>query len=154
MLCYLFLFIFTCEALPHRGHSTQSSALHIREFAARICRGYLPREFAAAICRGNLPWVFAICICKKILLFICEQTLFIWEQSFFIYEQNFFICEIFFINSVSFCYCRGSYGPPYLKYLFSPELVDKKIFMTWCNSFLSFLKQYFGSIRRITTEEK
>ena len=108
MLCYLFLFIFTCEALPHRGHSTQSSALHIREFAARICRGYLPREFAAAICRGNLPWVFAICICKKILLFICEQTLFIWEQSFFICEQNFFICEIFFINSVSFCYCRGS----------------------------------------------
>ena len=150
MLCYLFLFIFTCEALPHRGHSTQSSALHIREFAARICRGYLPREFAAGICRGYLPFVF---VSKSFSVYVSKSCLY-ESKPFFLCEQNFFICEIFFINSVSFCYCRGSYGPPYLKYLFSPELVDKKIFMTWCNSFLSFLKQYFGSIRRITTEEK
>ena len=35
----------------------------------------------------------------------------------------------------------------FLIFLF-PEIVDKKntIFMTWCSSFLSFLKQYFGSI--------
>ena len=98
-------------------------------FAAGICRGYLPREFAAGICRGNLPWLFAaricrrnlpwvFCIRKRILFCICEQILFIWKQTVFIYEQNFLICEIFFINSVSFCYCRGSYGPPhYLVFL-------------------------------------
>ena len=47
-----------CEALPHRGYFTQSSALHIREFAVGICRENLPREFAVAICLKNLPWEF------------------------------------------------------------------------------------------------
>ena len=77
-------------------YSTPSSALHIREFAARICRanlpckfaaticsGYLPREYAAGICRlfapricrGYLPWDF--CICKQILSCICNQILFL-----------------------------------------------------------------------------
>ena len=60
----------------------------------------------------NLPWGF--CIYKRILFCICEQILFIWRQTFFICVQNFLICEIFFINSASSCYCRGSYGPPYL----------------------------------------
>ena len=113
LLCYLFLFIFTCEALPHRGHSTQCSALHIREFAVGICRENLPWLFAVGICHGYLPWVFAVCICKQIVFCICGQILFIWKQTFLICEQYFFVCDIFFINSVSFCYCRGSYGPPY-----------------------------------------
>ena len=93
------------------------------EFAAGICRGNLPQEFAVGICRRNLPWLFAVRICrgylpwvfcirKRILFCIYEQILFIWKQTFFICEQNFLICEIFFINSVSFCYCRDSYGPP------------------------------------------
>ena len=64
------------------------------------------------ICRRNLPWVF--CICKQNLFCVCEQILFIWKQTFFTCEQNVFICEIFFINSVPFCYCGGSYGPPYM----------------------------------------
>ena len=136
MLCYLFLFIFTCEPLRHRCYSIQSSALHIQEFsveicrenlpwlfAARTCRGYLPREFAAGVCRGYLPWLFAVCICNQILFCICEQILFIWTQTFFICKQIFFICEIFFINNVSFCYCRGSYGPPYLWISFSLYLL-------------------------------
>ena len=127
-----FLFIFTREALPHRG------LLHAIFCIAylRICRGYLPQEFAAGICRGDLPQVFAVAICcqnlpwesavgvcrgyfpwvfciyKSILFCICEQILFIWRQTFLLCVQNFLICQIFFINSFSSCYCRGSYGPP------------------------------------------
>ena len=113
LLATCFLFIFTREALPHRGCSTRSSVLRIWEFALEICRGNLLQEFAVAICREYLPWVF--CIYKRILFCICEQILFIWRQTFFICVQNFLICEIFFINSVSSCYCRGSYGPPYIQ---------------------------------------
>ena len=76
-----------------------------------VCRRNLPWLFAVRICRGNLPWVF--CICKQNLFCVWEQILFIWKQTFFICEQNVFIVEIFFINSVPFCYCRSSYGPPY-----------------------------------------
>ena len=121
LLATCFLFIFTREALPHRGCSTWSSVLHIWEFALEICRGNLSQEFAVGICCRNLPWLFAASICrgffciyKRILFCICEQILFIWRQTFFICVQNFLICEIFFINSASSCYCRGSYGPPYL----------------------------------------
>ena len=122
-LATCFLFIFTSEALPHRGCPTLSFILHIWEFAvaicrknlpwlfaARICRRSLPQELAVAICRENLPWVF--CICKRIFFCIREQILFIWKQTFFTCDQNFLICGVFFINSVSFCYCRGSHGPP------------------------------------------
>ena len=113
-----FLFIFTSEALPHKG------LLHIIFYIAylRICRGNLPQEFAVAICRENLPWKFAagicrgylpwvFCIRKRLTFCMCEQILFTWKQTFFICEQNFLICEIFFINNVSSCHCRGSYGP-------------------------------------------
>ena len=106
-----FLFLFTCtyESLPHRK-TLHNLLLFIIEnlpqgFAARICRGYLPREFAVAICRGYFLFVFV----SKPFFCICEQMLFIW--NLFSCEQNFFICEIFFINSVPFCYCCDSYGP-------------------------------------------
>ena len=49
-----------CEALPHRGYFTQSSALHTEEFAVGICRENLPWEF----CHKNLPWLFATGICR------------------------------------------------------------------------------------------
>ena len=135
LLCYLFLFTIKCEALLTEELLSifENYILHIltysricrgnlpREFAAGICRGYLPWEFVVGICRKNLPREFAagvcricICICKQILFCICEQMLFRWKQTFFICKQNFFICEIFFINNVSFCYCRGCYGPPYI----------------------------------------
>ena len=114
------------EAAPHHLLYCIFGNL-LREFAARICRGYLPWEFAVGICRRNLPWLFAVRICcdylpwvfcirKPILFCIREQILFIWKQTFFTCEQNFLICEIFFIDSVSFCYCRGSYGSPSLVY--------------------------------------
>ena len=75
----------------------------------------LPWEFAVAVCRENLPCLFAVGFCpyKGILFCICEQILFIWRQTFFICVQKILICEIFFINSASCCYCRGSFGPPY-----------------------------------------
>ena len=88
-----FLFIFTREALSHRGLLNTI-----------FCIAYL------RICRGYLPWVF--CIYKRILFCICEKILFIWKQTIFTCVQNFLICEIFFINSASSCYCRGSNGPP------------------------------------------
>ena len=123
LLATCFLFIFTREALPHRGCSTQSLCIaYLRIcrgnlpwlFAAGICRGFLPREIAVGICSRNLPWLFAVgffCIYKRILFCICEQILFTWRQTFFICVQKFLICEIFFINSASSCYCRGSYWP-------------------------------------------
>ena len=81
------------------------------EFAKGTFSDYLPRKFAAGICRGYFPWV--LCICKQIYFHICEQILFTRKPTFVICEQNFLICEIFFINSVSLCYCYGSYGTPY-----------------------------------------
>ena len=115
-----FLFIFTCEALLHRGlvhiifciaYFRSSCGNLPREFSVAICRRNLPWLFAARICHGYLPWAF--CTHKRVLFCTCEQILLIWKQTFFICKQNVLICEIFFINSVSFCYCCGSYGPPY-----------------------------------------
>ena len=91
----LIFFYFTREVLPHRG-TPHNLLVYIFE--------NLLWGFVARICRRNLLWLFAVCIFKQILF--CEQILFIWKQTFFICEQNFFSCEIFFINSVSFCYCR------------------------------------------------
>ena len=79
----------------------------LREFEARIWRENLPQEFAVKTCHGYMPCVF--CICEQILFCICGKIFFIWNQTFF-----FFICEILFVKSVSFCYCRGSYEPPHL----------------------------------------
>ena len=76
----------------------------------------LPWEFAVVICRRNLQWLFAVRICRAYLPWvfcIYKRILFIWRQTFFICVQKFLIWEIFFINSASSCYCRGSYGPPY-----------------------------------------
>ena len=107
------------------------------EFAARNCRGYLPREFAVEICRrncrgylpqefsveispNNFPWLFVVgffvFVSKSFFVYVRKSCLY-ESKTFFICEQNVFICEIFFINSVSFCYCRGSYGPPYKTFL-------------------------------------
>ena len=95
-------------------------------FAVGICHCYLQQLFAMGICRSiycrNLPWLFAVG-----LFFVCKQTFFLLRKSFFFvnnsfliesklfsYEsKSFLIYEIFFINIVSFCYCHGSYGPPY-----------------------------------------
>ena len=127
LIAFALLLVFFLSSRVKLSHtedsSTPSSVLHIWEFAmaicrrnlpwliaARICRGNLLQVFAVAIFRENLPWIF--CIYKQILFCICEQILFIWRQTFFICVQNFLICEIFFINSASSCYCRGSYGPP------------------------------------------
>ena len=145
LLAFALLFVFFLSSSVKLSHTedsfTLSSVLHIWEFPAGICRGYLPQEFAAGICRGDLPQEFAVRICRRSLLwvfatricrrnlpwlfsvgflyiqgnpFFCisEQILFIWRQTFFIRVQNFLICQIFFINSFSSCYCHGSYGPP------------------------------------------
>ena len=106
----LFSFYFTREALPHRG------LLHTIFCIAylRICRGYLRGEFAVGICRRNLPWVF--CIYMRILFRIMSKSCLYGSKPFVQpCVQNFLICEIFFINSVSSCYCRGSYGPLYIQ---------------------------------------
>ena len=80
-----FLFIFMCEALPHRGllHTIFPSFTY-----SRICRGYLPREYTAGICRAYWPWVF--CICKQILFCICDKSCF-HERKPFLYESKSFL---------------------------------------------------------------
>ena len=71
-----FLFIFTREALPHRG------LLHTILCIAylRISRGNLRWLFAVGICRRNLPWEFAVAICRGFFVYICE--------SFFVYMSK------------------------------------------------------------------
>ena len=135
LLYYLFSFYLHAWSSPTQRTPSHHLLFCIfenlpQEFAARICpgiyRGDLPQEFAVRICRRNLLWVFATRVCRRDLpclfsvgflyiqgnpLFcISEQILFIWRQTFFIRVLNFLICQIFFINSFSSCYCRGSYG--------------------------------------------
>ena len=123
MLDYLFLLIFTCEALPHRAYSTQSSTLHIREsavgicrenlpwlFPAKICRRNLPWEFAATICRENLPQEFAVGICSDYLPFVFVRKSFsgyvskscLYESKSFLYVSKAFLFVRFSLLTVSF----------------------------------------------------
>ena len=99
-------------------------------FVTVLCRGYLPQEFAAAIGRRNLSKLFVAGICRSYLqwvyfvyvskpFFCVSKSFFFVRKSFliegkpFLYVSKiFFIYENVFIKSVSFCYCRGSYGPP------------------------------------------
>ena len=132
MLCYLFLFIIKCEALLKEELLSifENYILHILTYS-RTCRGNLPREFAMVIChenlswkfsarifRRNLPWLFAVRICRGFLSFVfVTKSFFVYvskccldESKPFLYvRETFFICEIFFISSVSFCYCRGAH---------------------------------------------
>ena len=79
----------------------------------------LPQEFVVGICCGNLPQKFAVAICRGFFVFVSEsffvnvsKSCLYGSKPFFICEQIFSICEISFFDSVSFCYCRGNYGPP------------------------------------------
>ena len=80
-LCYLFLFIFMCEAFPHKGYSAQSSALHIREFAVGICRKNLPQEFAVGVWRGYLPFVF---VSKSFSVYVSKSCLYVSKTFLFV----------------------------------------------------------------------
>ena len=83
-----FLFIFTREALPHRG------LLHTIFCVAylRICRGYLPQEFAAGICRGNLPQVFAV----GFLYIQANPFLYMWVNLVYMEANLFYMCAKLF----------------------------------------------------------
>ena len=99
-------------------------------FALIICRGNLPQLFAVAFCHGNLPQLSAVAIYRENLPWVCFAYVskpflcvsksfffvnkhFLIERKPFLYvSKTFFIYEDFFISSVSFCYWRGSYGPP------------------------------------------
>ena len=95
-----------------------------RKFALAIFHENLPQEFAVGIWNRNLPWEFGVAICHGFFVyltksfFIWEKILYGWKQTFFIGKQYPFICDIFFINSVSSCDCRDSYGPPYQTILY------------------------------------
>ena len=99
-------------------------------FVMAFCRSYLPWKCAVAICRGNLPQRLAVGICCSYLPWVCfvyvNKPFFCVSKSFFFVSKpflieskpslyvskTFFTYENLFINSVSFCYCRGSYGSP------------------------------------------
>ena len=71
-----FFFIFTREALPHRGLLYTIFCIAY----SRICCGNLPWLFAAGICRRNLPWEFAAAVCRGIFVFV--------RKSFFVYVSK------------------------------------------------------------------
>ena len=83
------------------------------EFAAAICRGFLPWEFAVAyfpwfICRGNLSQLIAVTICPGFLpwelaVAICNENL-PWVS--FVYASKPFFCvsKSFFFVSKSFLF--------------------------------------------------
>ena len=121
----LVFFLFSRMKLSHTDDCfTPSSVLHMWEFAAGICRGYL-------------PWVF--CIHKRILFGICEQVLFIWRQIFLICVQNFLICEIFFINTASSCYIVAIMGHRRTPMLWA-NLPEKYKTATSLDSFKTMMK--------------
>ena len=117
-----------CRGLE--DYSTPSSALHIREFAARICRANLPQQFAVAICRENMPQEFAgyllrefaVAICRGIFVFVSKFFLVyvtkscFYESKPFSYVSKTFLLLRFSLSAVFFCCCccSGSYGPPHI----------------------------------------
>ena len=92
--CNLFFFSSSRVKLSYtEAYVTPFSTLHIREFAVAICRRILPWEFAAGICRGylprefavwiwhrNLPWLYAVGICSGFFVFV--------SKSFFVYVSK------------------------------------------------------------------
>ena len=81
-----FLFIFTREALPHRG---LLHTIFCIEFAEEICRRNLPWLFPARICRENLPQEFAVAICLENLLSPFCRGFFVYiNESFFVYMSK------------------------------------------------------------------
>ena len=86
-------------------------------FTAAVCCGNLPQLFAVSICGGYLPWVSFVYVNEPYFyvseFFFFVSKLFLIESKPSLYEsKTFFIYENFIFNSVSFCYCRGVYGPP------------------------------------------
>ena len=100
LIAFALLFVFSLSSSVKLSHTedsfTPSSVLHIWEFAAGICRGYLPQEFAAGICRGDLPQEFAVRICRRNLLWvfatrICRRNLpWLFSVGFCIYKAILF----------------------------------------------------------------
>ena len=124
------LFVFFLSSRVKLSHTEVSTPLHVREFAVRIFRKNLPWLFEAGTCHGNLSQEFAVVICHEnlpqdfaVAIFCVDLPFAFVSESSFLYvnkscymKGNLFCmwAKLFFINSVSFCYCRGSYGPPYL----------------------------------------
>ena len=118
-------------------------------FALLICCGNMPWEFAASICRGNFLQLFAVAICGENLPWVClvyvSKLFFYVSKSFFFVNKpfsierkpflygskTFFIYEDFFVNSVSFCYCRGSYEKIALTVI-PTDLVRNSLLSSFC----------------------
>ena len=100
-------------------------------FAVGICRSYLPQPFAVRICHGYLPWLCFVYVnrpfCVSKSFFLVSESFLIESKPFLYVSNAFFIYEKFFINSVSFCYCRGCYWPPQ-KRAFKVFRLNKNIF--------------------------
>ena len=88
-----FLLIITCEALPHRGYSTQSFASHVREFAVAICRENMPQEFAEAICCG-----FFVFISKSSFVYVSKSCF--YQSRAFLYVSKTFLFVKFSLLTV------------------------------------------------------
>ena len=75
LLCYLFLFIFTCEPLRHSEN--------------------LPQEFAVPICRGHFLFVFVI---KSFFVYVSKSCL--YERKPFLYVSKSFLFVRFTLLTV------------------------------------------------------
>ena len=85
-------------------YSTPSSALHIREFAARICRANLPQQFAVAICRENMPQEFAGYLLREFAVAIC-RGIFVFVSKFFLV----YVTKSCFYESKPFSYVSKTF---------------------------------------------
>ena len=120
---------YTGDINPHRFlHVWKHSAGTYRENSSWLLPRDLPRKFAVAVCREilawlyparigrkNLPWEFALAVCGGCFVnvsksFLYAKNLFLWKQIYFCMRAKLFYLR-FFVNGVSFCCCRGSYGP-------------------------------------------
>ena len=117
-----------CRKNLPRGFAAGNCGMNLPSiFAARNCRRNFQQEFNGGIFRSYLPQLFPVKFVVAVFrgffvyvsksFFVYVRKFFIRKKTFYICEQDFLICEIFFINSVPFCYYRGSYGEQYIKIL-------------------------------------
>ena len=123
-----------------------------------ICRGFLPWVFSVAFCRRNLPqlftmgarcsflpWLFTL----EILLYVSKKNLNASRPFLYMGIFCFLFRKMYLLNvSVSFRYCRGSSGPPYItsfiEYTFIKKYMTQRTKALWQHvlvriNFLHFL---------------
>ena len=108
--------IYILKNILSRYLNTNIQFFQVLAFVLAFCRWNSPQLFAVRIWCGYFLWVcfvYVLCmpfLCVNKSFFFVIKFLLIESRPFLYVNKIFFIYDNFFINSVSFCYCPGSYG--------------------------------------------